>query len=99
MGVREAKVEKYLHKEVEKLGGTTRKWVSPGRDGVPDRLVFFKGLPIFMIEVKTLDGVLSMVQAREHDRLKEYGCLVYTVHGNQGVDDFITGIKFQLGVK
>lgn len=96
MGVRENKVEKYLHSEVEKLGGTTRKWVSPGRDGVPDRLVFFKGLPIFMIEVKTVDGKMSGAQEREHERLKEYGCMVYTIYGNQGVDDFIYGIKFNL---
>jgi len=40
MGVRENKVEKYLDKEVSKIGGITRKWVCPGRDGVPDRICF-----------------------------------------------------------
>jgi len=40
MGVRENKVEKYLDTEVKKNGGITRKWVSPGRDGVTDRIVF-----------------------------------------------------------
>jgi len=99
MGVRENKVEKYLHKEVEKLGGTTRKWVSPGYDGVPDRLVFFTGLPIFLIEVKTVDGKLSEVQRREHARLKEFGCAVYTVYGSQGVDDFIYGVRFKMGLE
>lgn len=99
MGVRENKVERYLHKQVEKLGGTTRKWVSPGYDGVPDRLVFFTGLPIFLIEVKTVDGELSEAQRREHGRLKGHGCAVYTVYGSQGVDDFIIGVKFKLGVE
>jgi len=39
MGVRERRVENYLDDEVTKLGGITRKWISPGRDGVPDRIV------------------------------------------------------------
>lgn len=98
MGVRENKVEKYLHSEVEKLGGTTRKWVSPGRDGVPDRLVFIQGRTM-MVEVKTLDGKVSVAQQREHDRLREQGCLVWVVYGEHGVDDFITKLKFSLGME
>lgn len=39
MGVRENKVEKYLDEKIKAIGGITRKWVSPGRDGVPDRVV------------------------------------------------------------
>lgn len=40
MGVRERKVENYLDEQVTSSGGLTRKWVSPGRDGVTDRIVF-----------------------------------------------------------
>jgi len=39
MGVRENKVEKYLDEQVKNIGGITRKWISPGHDGVPDRIV------------------------------------------------------------
>ncbi len=39
MGVIENKVEKYLDDGVKQLGGITRKWGSPGVDGVPDRIV------------------------------------------------------------
>lgn len=38
MGTRENKVEKVLDEQFKKLGGITRKWVSPGVDGVPDRI-------------------------------------------------------------
>lgn len=38
MGRRENKVEKTFNSEIKKLGGITRKWVSPGVDGVPDRI-------------------------------------------------------------
>lgn len=50
MGVRENKVETYLNDEVESVGGMTRKWVSPGRDGVPDRIVIIPVTAAELIE-------------------------------------------------
>lgn len=88
MGTRENKVERYLDSEVVKLGGLTRKWVSPGRDGVPDRIVIINGA-VWFVEVKTIDGVTSEVQKREHQRLLGCGANVATVYGNVGVDMFI----------
>lgn len=88
MGTRENKVEKYLDKRIEDLGGLTRKWVSPGRTGVPDRIVILGGA-VFFVEVKTVDGGLSEVQRREHGRLLEVGARVHTVYGETGVDHFI----------
>jgi len=88
MGVRENKVERYLDSEVTKLGGLTRKWVSPGRDGVPDRIVILNSV-VWFVEVKTCDGRLSEAQKREHLRLDIAGANVTTVEGNTGVDEFI----------
>ena len=88
MGVRENKVEIYLDEEVTKLGGITRKWVSPGRDGVPDRIVIYHGRVIF-VEVKTIDGSYEPGQEREHQRLLDAGACVDTVWGNEGVDAWI----------
>lgn len=92
MGVRENKVEKYLDSEVVKLGGVTRKWVSPGRDGVPDRIVILNG-KVWFVEVKTDDGKLTPVQEREHDRLREAGARVHTVYGQPSVDMFLGPLK------
>lgn len=91
MGVRENKVEAYLRKQVQQLGGDTRKWVSPGRDGVPDQVCILNGRVIF-VEVKTIDGRLSEPQKREHARLRELGAIVTTVYGQQGVDALINDI-------
>tara|TARA_R110002167_G_scaffold360681_1_gene578422 strand:+ start:17 stop:292 length:276 start_codon:yes stop_codon:yes gene_type:complete len=91
MGVRENKVEKYLDSQVVKLGGLTRKWTSPGRDGVPDRIVIVKG-KVWFVEVKTVVGVLSEAQKREHTRLIDAGANVVTVRGNKGVEEFIACI-------
>ena len=88
MGVRENKVEKYLDQEVTKLGGITRKWVSPGVDCVPDRIVIYKSKVIF-VEVKTVDGSYEPSQEREHRRLLDAGACVDTVWGHEGVDAWI----------
>jgi len=94
MGVRERKVEKYLDDEVKKAGGITRKWVSPGRDGVPDRIVFHFS-KVYFVEVKTIDGELSKNQYREHKRLISKGARVFTVYGNSGVDKWIREVMLK----
>lgn len=33
---------------IRKLGGRAFKWVSPGNDGVPDRIVVLPGLPAIL---------------------------------------------------
>ena len=92
MGTRENKVENYLRDEVKSLGGDTRKWVSPGRDGVPDQIVLGFN-PIFFCEVKTVCGKFEPSQEREHKRLRALGSIVCTVYGNKGVDLLIKDLQ------
>lgn len=91
MGVRENKVETYLRSEMEKIGGITRKWKSPGRDGVPDQVVIWGG-HIPLVEVKTTDGTYESSQEREHKRLRDAGATVVTVWGHVGVDKFVADL-------
>ena len=95
MGVRENKVVTQLDQQVVKqLNGITRKWVSPGRVGVPDRIVLWPNyLSTVFVEVKTTDGKLSTYQEREHKRLRDAGALVFTVYGTHGVDVFISSAR------
>lgn len=92
MGVRENKVERYLRDRFRKAGGGTRKWVSPGRDGVPDQIAVLHGT-VIMVEVKTVDGKLSSVQTREQRRLRDLGLIVTTVYGERGVDALMDDIN------
>lgn len=92
MGVRENKIERYLHEQVEALGGTTWKWVSPGMTGVPDRIVTIAGR-VWFVEVKTVDGSLSPQQERRITTLRKCGQRVNVVHGKEQVDDLIRVIK------
>lgn len=92
MGVRENRVERYLDSEILKLGGITRKWVSPGVNGVPDRIVIVNG-NVWFVEVKTDDGRLSSWQEREIKRLTSHGAKALAVYGERGVDEFIRMVR------
>lgn len=94
----ENKVESYLHKRIVQLGGTTRKWVSPGWDGVPDRIGFLPSNIIFFAEVKTLNGVLTVRQSREIETLQSFDCDVYVVYGEDGVDKLIDHLRTKHGI-
>lgn len=83
MGVRENKVERYLQQRIQALGGECLKWT--GTPGAPDRICILAG-EVFAVEVKTLDGKLSVTQRRLHDRLRNVGMRVHVAHGRDGVD-------------
>lgn len=93
---REHKVEDYLHDEIEKLGGTTRKTVSPQRKGFPDRFCTVPIFGAFLVELKTVDGPLGSHQAREIERLRRAGTRVYVVSGKNQVDELIGLIRGEL---
>ena len=86
--LKEKDIEKRLVNGVKSLGGRCYKWVSPGNSGVPDRIVLYGGRTIF-VELKTDDGRLSPVQARQIQRIAEMGNEVEVVYGPGGVDDFL----------
>lgn len=87
--MREKDIEKILVNEVRKLGGRAYKWVSPGNDGVPDRIVFLPGRPPVFVELKTETGKLSALQEVQITRLRELGQDVRVLKGIQEVRDFL----------
>jgi len=86
--VRERDIEKILTTEVRKLGGRAYKWVSPGNDGVPDRIVVLPGRPPVFVELKTDTGKLSALQTVQIKRLRDLGQTVEVVKGIDGVSQF-----------
>lgn len=94
--MRETKIETYLHAQVVKYGGTTRKWVSPGHRGVPDRIVIWpldcdacKAATVHFIETKAPKKDAKPHQAREHERLRKFGCTVLVINTKEKVDAYI----------
>lgn len=96
MGVRENKVERYLDAQVKLLGGETRKFVSPGHDGVADRLCFLPGGLLWLVEVKTTDGRESPPQKRERTRMIDRGFRSKIVYGEGQVDLLIAVMKMAM---
>ena len=68
--MRERDIEKILVGEVKRMGGRAYKWVSPGNDGVPDRIVIFPGRRPVFVELKTETGKLCPLQAAQVAKLK-----------------------------
>lgn len=92
----ERDVEKRLVDGVRKLGGLCFKWTSPGRSGVPDRLVIINGYT-FMVELKRKNGVLGASQRIVFPMLNRHGCNVYVLYDAESVDAFLQQLKDGIG--
>jgi hypothetical protein len=90
--VREEKIEDYLVRRVEESGGMCEKFTSPGKRGVPDRIVTWPRsgwAQIHFIELKTLGGKLKPWQERDHARRKALGCHVRVLWTRDMVDNYV----------
>ena len=95
----ERDIEKVLVREVRKLGGRAYKWVSPGNDGVPDRIVVLPGMRPVFVELKAESGRLSALQKVQIRCLLDMGQDVRVLRGIQEVERFLedcdTGLKLR----
>lgn len=93
--MKESEIEKILVGEVKKLGGRAYKWVSPGNDGVPDRIVIFPNRPPVFVELKTDTGKLSALQKAQCKRLLDLGQRVEIVCGIDGLSQFFQDMDLE----
>ena len=75
----EKSIEKKLADAVKKRGGLAPKFVSPGLDGMPDRIVLMPGGRLAFIEVKAPGKKPRPLQEARHRILRELGFTVYTL--------------------
>ncbi|CDL86305.1 VRR-NUC domain-containing protein [Xenorhabdus cabanillasii] len=73
MKIREDVIERHLVNEVKKAGGIAYKFVSPGRRGVPDRIVVLPNGRVVFVECKAPGEKPRPDQLREHERLRAMG--------------------------
>lgn len=71
--MREKVIEQKLVSEVKKRGGICPKWVSPGHDGMPDRIVLLPGRHFGFVEVKAPREKPRPLQQARHKLLRELG--------------------------
>ncbi|MEQ1962564.1 VRR-NUC domain-containing protein [Xenorhabdus khoisanae] len=73
MKIREDVIERHLVNEVKKAGGIAYKFVSPGRRGVPERIVVLPNGRVVFVECKAPGEKPRSDQLREHERLRALG--------------------------
>lgn len=75
----EKEIEKKLVKEVKNMGGIAAKFVSPGFDGVPDRLVLLPKGKMAFIELKAKGKKLRPLQKRRIKQFQTLGFSCYVI--------------------
>ena len=79
----EKRVEKIFADAVKKMGGMAVKFVSPGLDGVPDRIVLLPGRKIAFVELKAPGKKPRPLQIK---RMRQLECLGFPVYVIDGVE-------------
>lgn len=91
--MRESEIERYLKKQVETNGGKCWKWVSPGRRGVPDRIVIMPGGVVAFVELKSPGKKERADQVRVQQILLKLGCFVFpSVDSKEYVDHLVLSL-------
>ena len=90
--MREKKIEQKLVNEVKKNRGKCWKFVSPGTDGVPDRIVLLHGGKIAFVEVKAPGEELRPQQRKRKRDLEKLGFKVYVLDNEDEIGGIIDEI-------
>ena len=91
--MREKTIETKLVKAVKNMGGLAPKFISPGLDGVPDRLVLLPGGKLAFIELKAPGKELRPLQVRRKRQLEALGFLVYCIDRPEQIGGIIHEIQ------
>ncbi len=75
--MREKQIESKLTAAVRTAGGICPKLVSPGMDGMPDRMVLLPGCRIGFVEVKAPGKEPRPLQTNRHRMLRKLGFPVF----------------------
>lgn len=85
--------EKYIEQKlvaaVKSMGGIAPKFVSPGFNGMPDRLVLLPMGRIAFIELKAPGKVMRPLQVRRKRQLEALGFLVYCIDSIEQIDEVL----------
>ena len=90
----EKTVEKELCDRVKnELGGWALKFVSPGQNGVPDRIVLVPYGRIYFVETKAPGKKLRKLQMYVCGLIKQLGFKVLRIDTKEKVEDFVKEVQ------
>ena len=88
----EKDVERALVRAVKNMGGISPKFVSPGLDGVPDRIVLLPMGRIAFVELKSPGKKMRPLQIRRKKQLESLGFRVYCIDSTEQIGGVLTEI-------
>ena len=91
--MREKQVEQKLVQAVRLAGGMCPKLVSPGTDGMPDRLVLLPGCRIGFVEVKAPGKEPRPLQTQRHRQLRALGFPVFVLDDPEQVPQIVKEVS------
>lgn len=91
--MREKQIEQVLVKQTKSMGGLALKFISPGYDGVPDRLVLLPGGKIAFAELKAPGKRMRPLQVKRKRQLESLGFSVYCIDGIEQIGVILDEIQ------
>ena len=91
--MREKTVEQKLVKAVKENGGICPKLVSPGTDGMPDRMVLLPKAKIGFVEVKAPGQKPRPLQVRRQEQLRALGFQSYVLDDPEQIPGIIEEVQ------
>ena len=91
--MQEKVIEQKLVQTVKTMGGICPKLVSPGLDGMPDRMVLLPNGRIAFVEVKRYGEKPDPLQASRHRLLRRLGFRVYILDSADKIGDVLSEIQ------
>lgn len=91
--MREKTLERKLVQIVKAMGGIAPKLVSPGYDGMPDRLVLLPHGKLAFIELKAPGKRLRPLQEKRKKQLEALGFLVFCIDGIEQIGGILDEIQ------
>ncbi len=91
--MREKYIEAKLVRMVKAAGGMAPKFVSPGLDGMPDRLVLLPGCKAAFVEVKAPGEKPRPLQLKRHRELRALGFMVFVLDDMERIGGIIDEIQ------
>lgn len=91
--MREKITEQKLSRMVKAAGGIAPKFVSPGYDGMPDRIVLLPQSCIAFVEVKAPGKTPRPLQTARHKFLRRLGFKVYVLDRPEQIEGILDEIR------
>jgi hypothetical protein len=91
--MQEKYIEKKLVAAVKSLGGMAPKFVSPGIDGMPDRIVLLPMGKIAFVECKATGKKMRPLQNKRKKQLEALGFLVYCLDDIEQIGGILSEIQ------